>query len=209
MRIAELAVVVAVLVVGGLSACEPGSGSEVGGSDSDGLAVASEPSVVDSIRTVAEELRLFRSTLPHHPDRLTGGASSLDGLVETLVAAVNAGDASAAAALAVTRSEFAYFHYPHSPYAKPPYELSPALVWYRLTSSSARGMTRLFATFDDRTLNVGEITCAEPAEAGSARIHECSVGVLDASDAWVDVRLFGPILERDGSYKLLSFANDL
>jgi hypothetical protein len=185
-------------------ACPPADGH---GTDAENAAAAA--TVVDSIRPLAEELRLFRATLPDHPDRLSAGASSIDELVGALVTAVNAGDAEGVARLALTRSEFAYFHYPHTRFTSSPYELSPALVWYQLVNHSGRGMTRLFTTFESRHLLVGDTTCEDPAPFGAGWVHDCIATVLDANNEWVDVRIFGSILERDGRFKFVSFANDL
>jgi hypothetical protein len=167
------------------------------------------PTVVDSIRPLEEEVARFRAALPEHPERLSGGEASLEALVDALVAGVNRGDQPALAALAVTRSEFAYFHYPYTHYTRPPYELAPALVWYRLGNRSGKGMARLLATFEHTPLEVGSLSCEDPKPAGAARLHDCSVTVRDADGDWVQVQLFGSVLERDGRYKLLSFANDL
>lgn len=169
------------------------------------------PVHVDSIRPIEEEVRRFRATLDREPIALSGGTDSLAGLVAALADAVNAADPDALARLAVDRSEFAFFYYPHTPYTRPPYELSPALVWFQLTNRSQRGMARLLAMFETRPLVTGEARCdGEPEPAGAGAVHtDCRVPVLDADGGWVEVALFGRVLERDGRFKILTYANGL
>lgn len=197
------------LLVVSLMACQPVDGNGGAGSGAGAAGAGGAATVVDSIRSIDEEVRLFRATLPEHPERLTGGEPSIDALVAVFVAAVNAGDTTTLAALAVTRAEFAYFQYPYSRYASPPYELSPALVWYRLQGRSSRGLTRLLATYEGRDLEISGAVCEDPEPAGSGRLHMCALTVRDADQQWIRVRLFDRILERNGRYKILSFANEL
>ena len=186
------------------AACAPADGSAPATTDH-------RPSHIDSIRPIEEELRRFRATLPAIPDRLSGGAGSLEDLVEAWAAAANRADANALAALAVDRAEFATFYYPHTRYIREPYELSPALVWFQLTNRSSRGLTRLLRTFQGTPIEVHGVRCAgAPKPMGAGLLHgPCAVTVADATGDLVDVRLFGPILERDGSFKFLSYENVL
>lgn len=175
------------------------------------VARARTPVYVDSIRPIEDEIRRFRDSLDREPAMLSGGASSLDALAQAIVHAINTGDRTALAGLAVDRAEFAYFYYPHSPYTEPPYELSPALVWFQLTSRSSRGLTRLLQTFAHRELLVRGIRCAaEPEAAGEAVILAgCATLIQDADGQWVPMALFGRVMERDGRFKVLSYANAL
>lgn len=196
---------IALLVLGlAPAACDPADGSAPAAADH-------RPVHIDSIHPVEEELRRFRATLPAIPDRPTGGAGSLEDLVEAWAAAVNRADANALAALAVDRAEFATFYYPHTRYTREPYELSPALVWFQLTNRSSRGLTRLLRTFQDAPIAVHGVRCAgAPKPMGAGLLHgPCQVTVADAAGGLVDVRLFGPVLERDGRFKFLSYENEL
>lgn len=200
------AVVSAVMLVT-VAACQPIDGA-VDREDPHGDSGAVS-TVVDSIRPVEDEVARFRATLTEHPQRLSDGAGSVDALVGMFVDAVNQGDAAGLHALALSRSEFAYFHYPYTHYTRPPYELSPALVWYRMSNRSAQGLTRLLRTFDGRELRVEAMTCTAPDSAGSGVVHSCAVNVPDIHGKTVEVRLFGPVLERDGRFKFVSLANEL
>ncbi|MGQ0814171.1 MAG: hypothetical protein ACT4O1_06860, partial [Gemmatimonadota bacterium] len=70
-------------------------------------------------------------------------------------------------------------YYPSSIYVKPPYKQSPELVWFLMQQSSEKGIKRAL----DRYGGLAEVSSA--------------------------IRLFGPIMERDGRFKFLSYANDL
>lgn len=195
------------LLVLALAACQPVGGFESG--EDRPTRLGSTSVTVDSIRPIEEEIELFRASLPEHPTTVSGGAASVDELLEAFVAAVNRGDGRRLAELTLTRAEFAYFYYPHTRYTRPPYELSPALVWYRLASRSSRGASRLTTTFESRELQLRGSSCASPEALGDGRLHDCLATVLDADGRWVDVRIFGRILERDGRYKFVSLGNEL
>jgi hypothetical protein len=117
--------------------------------------------------------------------------------------------------MALSRPEFAYLYYPTTQFAKPPYELSPALVWYRLgelqqpwPGPRAAPLRREAAPCHVS----GRITPARPTPLvqGENRIwHGCVLQARDAAGREVSLSLFGPILEREGRFKLLSYANGL
>ncbi len=185
-----------------------GSGNAVAGE------AAGEPvagGVVDSIFPIEEEIRRFRATLPEHPQALSGTAPSRDALVVRFVSALEASDTAALRRMELTRAEFAYLYYPTTQFAQPPYELSPALVWYRLESYSSRGLGRALDRFGGRPLRATGHACeANPLVQGDNRIwHGCVLQAHDAADRPVPLPLLGPILERDGGFKMLSYANGL
>jgi hypothetical protein len=167
--------------------------------------------VVDSIFPIEEELRRFRATLAEHPQALDEAAPSRDALVARFVAALQATDTAELRRMALTRAEFAYLYYPTAQFAQPPYELSPALVWYRLESYSSRGLVRALDRFGGRPLRVTGHDCEEsPLVQGGNRIwHGCVLHARDAADSPVSLSLLGPVLEREGEFKMLSYANGL
>lgn len=193
------------------AACQPIDGAMNGAVDGAGAedSIGGASTVVDSLRPIEAEVAEFRATLTEHPEQLSGGSASLDALIVAFVDAVNRGDAAALHELALSRAEFAYFHYPHTHYTRPPYELSPALVWYRMSNRSAQGLTRILRTFEVAELRVEGVSCAAPDPWGTSVVHSCTVSVRDANGELVDVQLFGPVLERDGRFKFLSLANEL
>ena len=165
--------------------------------------------VVDSALPMGEQMRRFREGLPERPRALRGGASSREGLVRRFVGALERADTAAIVRLGVTRAEYAWLILPSSPLFAPPYNHPPALAWFQLTSASETGLTRLLDRRGGRDLGVLGHGCAlAPERQGSNRLWTgCVVRRAGAGGDTVDERLFGPIVERDGIYKFLGFAN--
>jgi hypothetical protein len=166
--------------------------------------------VVDSIFPVEEEIRRFQAELPEEVEELTGGEASRDALVARFIASLEAADTTGLAGLAMTPGEFGYLYYPTSRYTRPPYRLSPSLVWFQNQNQSSRGLTRLLRRYAGHPMEYIDFHCPGEAEVeGQNRFwHYCTVRHLYQGDT-VEVRLFGSIWEREGLYKLVGFANDL
>jgi hypothetical protein len=196
-----LAVTLGLLAAAG---CTAGEGADGRGADKVRTAVH-----VDSIFPIEEEIRRFASA-HGTAESLAGGAESLSELTEMFAAAANSGDADAIRALMVTRAEFGSLHYPHTQHARPPYELAPALVWFQLENRSGRGITRLLRWIEGAELETGAVRCDPAQPHGSGRLWTgCTVDVRQADGSVDPMRLFGPVLEHDGRFKLLSAANEL
>lgn len=179
---------------------------------SDGVASHSDvpvATVVDSIFPIEEELRRFRMGLTP-TQSLEGGAPDPQTLVTTFLRAVEAADTLQVAELAVNRSEFAWLYYPYTHYTQPPYELSPALVWFQLQNRSSRGLSRLLQRYAGQTLFDTGLECPNEGEAwGEGWIwHDCRVRGRIPSGGEVEERLFGSILSVAGRAKFVSFANE-
>jgi hypothetical protein len=169
-----------------------------------------DPVHVDSVLPVEEELRRFRAALPDSTAELTGGAPSRDGLVERFIAALETADRNALATLAITPAEFAWLYYPHSRFSSPPYELSPALVWFQLENYGSRGLNRAVEGYGGRPLDFSGYTCDAAEERGPNRVwRACTVRLRSAAGDTGSVSLFGAILERDGSFKFVGYGNRL
>lgn len=184
-----------------LAACGEAPGTESG------------PAVhIDSVFPIEEEIRRFRADLPEAPAALgTGASTSRDSLVARFVTAVEALDTAAVRDMVVSRAEFAYLYYPFTRFAKPPYELSPALVWFQIQQNSEKGIGRAFRTYGGRALGFAGYRCPEPPAIEEAnRLWEgCALRLRGPDGSESETRLFGTILERDGRFKFLSYANDL
>jgi hypothetical protein len=166
--------------------------------------------VVDSIFPIEEEIRRFREGLPE-VTKLTGGAMSRDELVERFLAAVERADSAALAPLLLTRAEFGYLYYPHTIYTRDPYELSPALLWFQMQNLSNDSLTQIFLALAGHPLHATGYRCeTEPEIEGPNRVwSDCRV-TLDPTDSQPKtVRLFGSIMERDGVFKLVSYAAEM
>jgi len=168
------------------------------------------PVHVDSIFPIEEEIRRFREGMTPVAG-LTGGLDSPAALVDALLRRLEAADTLGVTELALTRTEFAYLYYPYTIYTSPPYQLSPALVWFQQQNRSSRGLTRLLRTYAGKPLHDTGLSCPDEGEAfGNGHIwHGCTVlGELPTGEA-VEERLFGSILAVDGRHKFVSFSNEL
>jgi hypothetical protein len=149
--------------------------------------------------------------LPDEPTALERGESSRDALVRRFVRALEMSDTAALLALHLTRAEFAYLYYPFTQYTRPPYELSPALLWFLIEQNSEKGLVRLLRRYGGRPLGYVGYRCEqEPQREGANRLwNACRIKRKVESGELVEERLFGSIIERDGRYKFVSYANDL
>lgn len=169
-------------------------------------------SVVDSIFPAEEEIRRFKAARTDASAiALTGGAASRDALVRRFIAAVEARDIAALRAMALSPAEFIDLYYPSSAYAKPPYKQSPELVWLLLQQNSEKGIRRVIERHKDQIASFRSYDCAaQPVTQGKNRLwNACRVRWEPDAGAPKTTTLFGAIVERDGRYKFVSYANDL
>jgi hypothetical protein len=158
---------------------------------------------------VAESLVRFREGVPG-VGTLRGGSGSIDALVGRFAKAIAARDSAELNAMIIDRAEFAWLYYPGSRMSKPPYEAPPDLLWAQFLATSDEGAKRLLHRFGGRALSVHSVSCPEPVVEGANRLHEACVTRLAAGpDIAEPTRLFGTILERDGRFKFVGFANAL
>lgn len=166
--------------------------------------------MVDSIRPLEEEIVRFREAFAATvPPALSGGAASRDELVRRWVSALERRDSVALGRMLLNAAEFIAFYYPESPYTRPPYRQSPSLRWHLIASTSSQGATRVWQRHAGTTLGVVGHECnASPERMGGNRIWTDCVVRLRAGLGERRLQLFGPIIERDGQYKFLSYASD-
>lgn len=167
--------------------------------------------VVDSALPIAKLLERFRRDTPETLTVLTGGADSPELLSRTLLTALAARDSAAVRTLVLSRAEFAWLYYPHSQFVTRPYELGPELVWLTHAAASEKGARRLLNRFGGRPLRFVSLSCPAPAEpeGPNSIISGCAMRFADGDGAPRTLRLFGALLNRNGRYKFLSYANDL
>lgn len=166
--------------------------------------------VVDSILTRGEVLRRFRQGLTP-VKALGGGQESRDKLVAGLLRALGKRDTLALTSMAISRPEFAYLYYPTTPQSLSPYELEPGLMWHMLVQRSDRGLRRSLAAYGGRGLQLLSYDCGkEKSREGDNTISgPCVMRVRDERGRTMSLRLFSQIIERNGRYKFLSYANQL
>ena len=166
--------------------------------------------VVDSILPVEEELRRFRAAVGGKPVTVfSNGSSSREELVKRVVRDVAVRDSADLRALTLTAREFADLVYPSSPYTHPPYRSPPGLVWMQISQPSATGLKRLLARRGGTTFEYVDYSCQPTPEHQGANTvwTDCQVRVIGPNRETLTQRWFGSIIERDGIYKVVSFAN--
>jgi hypothetical protein len=170
------------------------------------LAAPSGP--VDSILPNAESQRRFREGLPAVTS-LASGSESRDALVRRFARAVERHDTADLRAMVMSRAEFAYLYYPHTRYTRRPYELPPELLWFTIEQNSEKGIVRVLRRLGGQPLGVRSVECEdEPEAVGPARLWNRCLVRRAGSDGGAGERLFGSIMELDGRYKFVSYANE-
>ena len=167
--------------------------------------------VVDSIRPIEEELRRFRAAFGGDSAlELVDGANSRGQLVREFIDAVAAADTVRLREMLLTPREFSDLVYPGSQYVRPPYRQAPGLVWSQIEASGSTGLTRLTRRLAGQPLRYLAHTCSgAPDSYGSNRIWKgCVVRIRRDAGQTAAVRLFGSIVERDGQFKFVNYAND-
>jgi hypothetical protein len=163
--------------------------------------------IVDSAITPEESLRRFKQGLTE-PTALAGGYRTREALVRAFFRAVESSDTTALRRMLVTPAEFAWYYYPNAPVSKVPYELPAALAWFQIQGESNKGITKLFNDWGGKPLGYVSHTCT-PREEGPNRIHAYCVETVKQDGKIGQAKLFGLILEVNGSFKFLSYANAL
>jgi hypothetical protein len=165
---------------------------------------------VDSVIPRDVELARFRAGLSE-PTGFTGGASNRDALVRDFINALERRDSTALRNLLLSRAEFAYLYYPSNPEAESPYDLSPGLMWFMMDGRSERGLARVLEERGGRPLQYVGYECPTPGmRQGQNTVWAgCLVRRRQGSSDAVRELLFGPIVQRGGLFKFVSYSNKL
>jgi hypothetical protein len=171
---------------------------------------SAKPSHVDSFVPRDEALRRFRRGLSP-TNRLSHGMPSREALVGAFARALERQDSTALRQLVLSRAEFAYLYYPSAPQGLPPYDLNPDLMWFMMSLQSEKGMRRALQERGGQSLHLAGAHCNEkPDSQGENTLWgPCLLRQVQGPGDTLDERLFGPILERGGLYKFLTYANKL
>ncbi len=167
--------------------------------------------VIDSALPIDTLLHRFRAAIADTPTTLTGGESSPERLARALLTALQANDTSTVRGLVLSRAEFAWLYFPHTKWMRPPYEMGPELIWLQIGANSEKGAVRLLRRYGGSRLRFEALGCPDSVEVeGPNRvIAGCRVRFAAADSASRELRIFGSLLNRDGRYKFVSYANDL
>ena len=166
------------------------------------------PVHTDRLVPRAEALRRFRAGIPP-VDSLSGGATSRNALVRQYVGAIERRDTLVLRRLLLTRGEFAYLYYPTNPQGLPPYDLSPELMWFMLSTGSDKGITRVLQDLGGKRLGYTGYVCdSVPSREGANTVWgPCQVQLQPKAEDSSSQRLFSLIVERGGRYKFVSYSN--
>ncbi|HKR08844.1 MAG TPA: hypothetical protein VJS39_06620, partial [Gemmatimonadaceae bacterium] len=159
---------------------------------------------------VEEELLRFRVAIGGQTaTALSNGSNSREGLIRRFMSALQRTDSAELRRMVLQPREFADLVYPESPYTHPPYRQSPSLVWYQIQNGSVSGLTRLLRRIGGQPLSYVASSCdKKPDRQGRNAIWtNCTVRVT-ANGETTRHRLFGSIIERDGTYKIVSYRNE-
>lgn len=166
--------------------------------------------VVDSLVSRDTAIARFQLALPPVTS-LEGGAGNRDQLVRRFVAALQKRDTAGLRSLLLNRSEFGWLYYPTNPEGRPPYNLTPQLMWFMVEGRTEQGYLKLLERRSGKPLNVVGYRCeSEPSHQGENTVWgPCVVLRKTESSDTLAERLFGQIVERAGRYKFVSYANKL
>jgi len=167
--------------------------------------------VVDSILPIAVQIERFREGLPSPGDTLRSASPTRKALIDRWAKALAKSDTADLRAMVIDRAEFAWLYYPGSAMSLPPYEAPPQLLWGQIMASSNEGARGLAKRFEGKPLTVRSVTCPQkPSIEGKNFLHQrCSVSVVSGGVVVDEGRLFGTIVERDGRFKFLGYANSM
>lgn len=166
--------------------------------------------VVDSVVPRAVALARFQAE-GHQVDSLASNAHDATALVRGFVAALARRDTAALNAMRIDRDEFAFLYYPSTPQGMPPYDLAPSLLWFLLEGNSTKGLSRALGEWGGTPIRYVSHRCdSVPAVEGANRIWgPCMVRYVAPGGDTVEQRMFSQLIERDGRFKFLSYANKL
>jgi hypothetical protein len=140
---------------------------------------------------------------------LSGGAPTREALVRRLVRAVTLRDTTSVREMVLSRAEFAYLYYPHSPFTREPHKQMAGLVWFLTQANSSKGITRAFERLGGQALRYRAHGCnGRPKRQGPNLVWEDCIVRLTDGGTQAEMRLFGSIIQRDGRVKFVSYAND-
>jgi hypothetical protein len=167
--------------------------------------------VIDSILPVEEMLRRFKARVGGATVATLQHASpSRDALVTRFMTAVAAADSSALRDMALNAREFVDLVYPEGPNTKPPYKEDPALVWRTIQNPSQSGFIRLIRRQGEIPTKLVDYRCtgATEKQGKNTLISGCVLRLIDRKGETTSHRYFGSIIERDGTYKIVSYHNE-
>ena len=166
-----------------------------------------KPTHVDSVFPPEEEVRRFIAEIGRTVDTLRYAQPTRDALVQRFATLVEKNDTVAIRHLGLDVIEFASLYYATSRFAKPPYFLKPQTAFFQISANSEHDLNTLLRSYGGQPFRVSSYECPPPTREGPNHLHErCRVRFRGDTTSF---QLFGSILEREGRFKFVSFANKL
>jgi hypothetical protein len=166
--------------------------------------------VIDSVLPVGEEMRRFRNAIGGvSTTRLENASPSREQLIRRFVRDLANRDSVDLKSGALSAREFIDLVYPSSPNTHAPYRQNPGFMWMQINGQGASGLTRALQRRGGQSLSYVGHSC-EPKQdvQGTNKLWlACMVHLASLSGDTTVQRLFGSIIERDGRFKFVSFAN--
>lgn len=190
--------------------CRAGENADASRSDSSVASASFSAAAADTAIYIDTLLRRFQAG-SLRSDTLSGTSSSRETLARRYLDAVTHFDTSALREMHITRAEYAYLYFPSSKMMKPPYELPPDVAWLLLTGETNKGMGTVLRRFGGQQLNFRSVRCpGEPLREGPSTVWRDCVVRFSGADGTVQERpLFAAIIEREGRFKIFSYATPL
>lgn len=147
------------------------------------------------------------------PSRVTGGASTLDGLVERFLVALREGDRETLEKLRLTRDEYICLVMPgHVPPGEPAQRLNPEAAAYFFAvfdTKSRYSREALVKRFAGRALELRGVGFEKGVVdyAGHRAYRRTVLRLVDESGRELELRT-GSVVERDGRFKFASYTRD-
>lgn len=148
--------------------------------------------------------------LPPAKLRLSGAASSLDGLLLTLEVALAECDTARLSDLMIDEREYREILYPSFPAAHPPVNAGFETLWVTHFPDAYRGLMLLLRRYGGREVRILNVRFDRPdQDFVNFTLHE--TGHVDAEIDGVredDLRLFGSVVRVGDQWKVLSYPDD-
>jgi len=141
------------------------------------------------------------------PPPLAHASPSAEGLAVAVLQALEARDADALERLALSEGEFREHVWPSLPAARPERNLPFGYVWGDLHQKSRQGLAALLAGHGGAHYRFVRLCALEgTTQYDQFVVHRAmEVTVEDGVGNQIPLRLFGSMLEKDGTYKVFSF----
>ncbi len=146
---------------------------------------------------------------PPEPRYLANAQTSPEALTRSFLDSLAASDIPGMKRLRITKKEFCWYVWPELPASQLP-NISCDFAWSQATLNSLAGLSSVLSDYGGRRFELVSLRFAGGSEVyPSYVVHkDTRVTIRDENGQEHEVRLFGSMLELDGTFKLFSFVVD-